>query len=269
MDQPRHTETPRIFKARTVNAAIASVTFACWAAGVSAFAGLISSTEPPAQPAASLPTPAPAAPNADFDRRLAEIDALAGRIKDVGAAFVQVKHSTLLTEPLTSKGEVLSKGGVTLWSTTEPEATRVRTDASTMRVYYVKSNVVEEYPMEHGLASLASSPLPRLDTLRAMFSLEPDPGDGLAPLERAEKSLGVRLVPNSAELRKHVASVRVLLDAARAIVLVFEVTDPDGERTTIRFSDIRVDQGLSDERLDLRTAADARVVKPFDAGRAR
>ena len=226
---------------------------------------LVAIAEPPTFDAAPLTTSTDSKSLTDFDRQLAEIDAKAAKITDVRAKFEQVKHSSLLVEPLVSKGEVIAKGGVTLWSTTEPDATRMRIDQASMRVYYVKSNVIEEYSIERGLASMAATPLPKLETLRAMFTIAPDACEGMAPLQAAEQRLGVKLTPISSDLRKHVGSVRVLLDAERGTVLVFEVTDPDGERTTIRFSSIAVSKGIDDDQLDLRAPTDARLVRPFDA----
>lgn len=228
-------------------------------AGTSPDFGVAPSIEPPS--AAGIPN----TPGTDFERQLVEIDAKSTKIDDVRASFEQVKHSAVLVEPLVSKGEVLSKGAVTFWSTSEPAETRMRIDSTTMRVYYVKSKVVEEYPLDRSLASMTASPLPKLDTLRALFTIAPDAGDGLVPLETAEHRLAVRLVPTSADLRKHVGSVRVLLDADRGTVMVFELADPDGERTIIRFSAVRVSTGVRDDQLELNAAADARVVRPFDA----
>lgn len=208
--------------------------------------------------------PIPTSPIADFERRLTEIDAKAASITDVRATFGQIKRSALLVEPLVSKGEVLSKGAVTLWLTTEPDETKVRVDATSMRVYYVKSAVVEEYPLERALASITASPLPRLRTLRELFSIVPDTGDPLVPVESARNQLAAKLVPQSSDLQRHIASVRVLLDADRGTVMVFEITDPDGERTTIRFSAVRIGEGIRDDQLELH-AGDARVVRPFDA----
>lgn len=225
--------------------------------------------EPPNAETARLKNAADSEPITDFDRQLTEIDAKAAKITDVRAKFEQVKNSSLLVEPLLSKGEVIAKGGVTLWSTTEPDATRMRIDQANMRVYYVKSNVIEEYPIERGLASMVASPLPKLETLRAMFTIAPDACEGMVPLQAAEQKLGVKLTPSSSDLRKHVGSVRVLLDADRGTVLVFEVTDPDGERTTIRFSSVAVSKGIDDDQLDLHAPADTRVVRPFDAKPAR
>ncbi len=217
---------------------------------------------------ASAPAPAAAAqpePTAPtFEQRLAAIDEMAARIADVRADFEQLKHSSLLTEPLKSSGEVLAKGGVTLWVTRSPEETRIRIDPTAMRVFYLKPKVVEEYPIDHSLGTLASSPLPKLATLRGLFAITEDPGIDLNPLRPAVSTCALKLTPTSTDLAKHVSSVRVLLDASRGVVLVFEITDADGEQTTVRFSSIRTDEGISDDLLELHAPADAKVVKPFD-----
>ena len=78
------------------------------------------------------------------------------------------------------------------------------------------------------------------------------------------------MTPRNDPIKQYVDHVRVLLDADRGLVLAFEMTDPDGEVTRLRFSDIRVDTGVPDSAVELHAPADAKIVKPLgDSGVAR
>jgi hypothetical protein len=54
-----------------------------------------------------------------------------------------------------------------------------------------------------------------------------------------------------------------MLDADRGVMLAFELVDPDGERTTILFSNIRLNGGMSDDALQLGAPAGTKIVRPI------
>ena len=68
-------------------------------------------------------------------------------------------------------------------------------------------------------------------------------------------------------MKQYVGQIRVLLDASRGVVSMFELTDPDGERTTIAFTNIRVNTGVEDASLELNAPRDVRTVKPLEPGK--
>jgi outer membrane lipoprotein-sorting protein len=51
--------------------------------------------------------------------------------------------------------------------------------------------------------------------------------------------------------------------------MVFEMIDPDGEQTVIRFSNVHVDVGLSDDALKLNPAPGTKVVRPLEGDSKR
>jgi outer membrane lipoprotein-sorting protein len=107
---------------------------------------------------------------------------------------------------------------------------------------------------------LAASPLPSLDVILQNFSLSPDAGEGLnAP----PGSQVARIDPANDEIRRYIDHARVLLDPNRGLVLTFEMVDPDGERTVIRFSNIKTDTGLNDAAIKLDLPADVKIVRPL------
>jgi outer membrane lipoprotein-sorting protein len=202
-----------------------------------------------------------------IDAQLEAIDAKAAQVKDLVAHFEQRKFSALLTEPLVTTGEVRSKASTMLWIGQTPEPTRMRVTLERMQIYYVKQKLVEDYPIVGKLGSLAASPLPRLATLRERFTIEADAGDDLAVWADNAEPVAFKLTPIEAEVKQYVDHIRVLLDGSRGLVSVFELVDPDGERTTIAFSDIRVNAGIDDASLELDAPRDVKVVKPLEPGK--
>ncbi len=204
-----------------------------------------------------------------LDARLEAIDARTAAIADLTASFVQEKQSPLLRDPLVTRGTLKARSAAMLWDTAGPSPTRMSVDADRLRILYVEQNVLEEYPVRGNVAAMTASPLPRLAALRESFAIEADHGDGLPAPGGAADTLALRLTPANDEMREHVDTVRVLLDAARGVVLVFEITDPDGEVTTMRFGDIQTNVGLSDADLRMDVPADAEVVRPLGGGDLR
>ena len=225
-------------------------------------------------PAVSLIHDSPAAPpttvpadDAAFAARLTAIDAKGASVADLTADFVQQKYSALLRDPIITRGTVRARGSAMLWQSEQPEPTRTRVDTQRLRIFYVKQNVVEEYPIAGKLGTLAASPLPRLATLREQFKIAPDAGDGLPKPADVTDAVALRLDPATDDAKQYLDHVRVLLDASRGLVVAFEVTDPDGERTTIAFSNLRLNANLSDADLELNAPANVKVVKPLEPGK--
>jgi hypothetical protein len=221
----------------------------------------VRSQEPTTQPSPGTTQPA-------LDAKLEAIDARAAEIKDLVADFEQRKYSALLREPLVTKGEIRATRSSMLWRGETPEPTRMRVTLERMQIYYVKQNLIEDYPIVGKLGSLAASPLPRLATLRERFTLTADDGNGLAVPASITDGVFIRLTPIEDEVKQYVDSIRVLLDPARGLVMTFELTDPDGERTTIAFSNVRANVGIDAAALELDAPRNVKIVKPLEPGRS-
>lgn len=205
--------------------------------------------------------------DAETQRRIEAVGAKAAGVKDLRARFTQLKHTALLAEPVETKGEVRAAEGVVLWRAEGAEAVRTQVKGGRLRIYYVKRNVVEDYPAGGRLGELAASPLPRLETLHALFTMRKDSGEGL-PVGVGAGHLCLRLEPREGEMKQYLDHVRVLLDEGRGTVDVFELTDPDGETTTIRFEDVRLNSGMKGEELELGVRGDTKMLKPIEPGKA-
>ena len=70
--------------------------------------------------------------------------------------------------------------------------------------------------------------------------------------------------PRSDDLRTHFSVLRLHVDPGTSIVLRLETTDPDGERTVIRFDDIDTSTNVADDELDLKVPAGTTISRPAD-----
>jgi outer membrane lipoprotein-sorting protein len=209
---------------------------------------------------------APKGEDAALMKRLESIDARGAGMTDLSAKFTQEKFTALLKKPLVSSGTVKVKGGKVRWDTEKPEPGVLFSDSKEIKLYYPAQKTVEVYPIDQRLSEFAASPLPRLETLRKLFSIEQVPlKDFGTEGATDENQLALKLTPKDAALREHVDHVRVLLDVKAAHILKAETVDSDDDRTVITFSDVKLNAGLKDADLDLVLPPGTKVSRPLDA----
>ena len=201
-------------------------------------------------------------------KRLEAIDARGAGMSDLSAKFTQEKFTALLRKPLVSSGTVRVKGGKVRWDTEKPEPAVLASDAKEIKLYYPDQKLVEVYPLDQRMAEFAANPLPRLATLRKLFTIEQEPlKDFGTEGATDERQLALKLTPKDAALREHVESVRVLLDVSAAHILKAETTDADEDRTLITFSDVKPNAGLTDADVDLVLPEGTKVSRPLEGGK--
>jgi outer membrane lipoprotein-sorting protein len=216
-----------------------------------------------ARGAATEPTTAPAGTVAGLWQRMVEINHRAAGIVNLSADFEQQKFTAMLKHPLISRGTIRVSGSAMRWDTTSPEPTIMRIDPNQVELFYPKQNTLEVYPIDKKLASLAASPLPRLDVLKKYFSFREIPAADLDKDASQTGHLALAMTPIDPALREHVDEVRVLLDASRGIILRAEMVDPDGDRTVIAFSNITTSDGPT-ESLQIDLPPNVKIVHPLD-----
>ena len=208
--------------------------------------------------------PAPAT-NPALWRRLEQLDQKVAQITDLVADFQQEKFTALLKKPLVSTGSVRVKGAAMRWDTRHPEATTMSIDEKEVRLYYPGESLLEIYPIDRGLSSLAASPLPRLEQLSRFFAFEEiDPSKLPDPQSPRASTLAVRLTPIDPKLAEHVQEVRVLLDEQRGFIMLAEMVDVDGDRTIIRFGNFRPNTNLRGDDLRIDVPANTKISRPMD-----
>lgn len=224
---------------------------------------------PDAPPAAGpgAETKVSSADAAKFAARLAAVDEGMAKVTDLRADFEQRRRTPLLKRPLVSKGTVLTKGDVVRWDTTSPRESTLVIGHGSIQMFYPEDKLVEVYPVGEGFKDLAGAPLPRLAVLRERFELSPLAASDPAMKGEDAHLLGVLLTPKSDELRKHVTSVKVIIDETGPAAKKVVITDPEGEETQIIFSDTRLNRGVRNDELELKLPEGVRVSKPLGEGR--
>ena len=215
--------------------------------------------------ASAQPTTAPAGVDPSFWQQLLAVDTKGSAIHDITADFEQQKFTPILKKPLLSKGTIRATASAMLWDTTEPQPTQMHITETQASLYYPKEKLEEIYPIIGQLGALAASPPPRLATLQKHFTFEKDSVKALDPgISDESKYVAVRLKPLEAALREHIEQVRVLLDAERGFMIRCEITDADGDRTVIAFTNVRTNTGLDDAKLTIKVPGDVKVVRPLE-----
>ena len=212
---------------------------------------------------ANDPPPARPAEDPALKKQLEDIDARAARIKDFTSDFRQEKFTAMLKKPLVSSGTVRVSAASIRWDTRRPEPAVLFSDGRDVRMYYPGQQLLEVYPIDRRLGDLASSPLPKLNTLREHFTLERAEPGTFRPRE-GRKSLPLRLIPIDEAIREHVEEVRVLLDIEAAHILELEVIDADGDRTRVTFQNVRLDTGINPAELALSVPEGTTVSRPLE-----
>jgi outer membrane lipoprotein-sorting protein len=187
-----------------------------------------------------------------------QINDRGAKIKFLTADFSQEKFTPLLKKPLLSSGKINVSGPLMRWDTNKPEPTVMRIGEKEVELYYPKQKVVEIYPVDERLGSLAASPLPRLDVLKRFFRFEEITG------ESSSEKLALKLAPIDESLAKHIDSVQVLLDVQQGYILRAEMLDADGDRTVITFSNISTGTRPPDDSLKIELPPDVKITRPLE-----
>jgi len=205
---------------------------------------------------------------ADVDEKLwnlmLQIDAQGAKITDLKADFTQEKFTPLLKKPMISTGTISIKGSAALWTTAQPSPTVMRIDAKEAKLFFPEQKVVEIYPVDQQLGALAASPFPRLEVTKKYFMFERIAAKELSPDADEAKHLALRMKPIDAELRKHLDEVSVLLEISSGLVLQAQTIDADGDRTVMKFSNIKTNTGLKDRDVEMDLPPGVKITHPLE-----
>jgi outer membrane lipoprotein-sorting protein len=193
----------------------------------------------------------PAGPDSELWKKLTDIDSRAGRIQSLEARFEQQKLTALLNTPLVSTGSVRICGARIRWDTEQPEKSVLLIDQQEAKIFYPVQKTLEIYPLDQRLGELAASPLPRLEMLKKRFSIQQIPVKELLEKDEGGRSIALSLSPTDPSLRQHVQQVRVLLDIPAAYIVKAEITDTDGDRTLLSFSNVQINANVGDLNLTI------------------
>lgn len=205
-----------------------------------------------AGPAPAAPPPDPDAPELSPSERL---EALFERVKleqeqlrSLEARFVQLKESEMFVQPETARGRFSFVAPDRVrWEYLEPNPMTVLIDEDTMTTWYRDLRRAEVMRVgrysDQVLKYLGASG--SLDALLDYFRVKVRfPDDSEAPYR-------MTLDPRYPRIAKRIEAMDVWIDRERFVPVRLRYTEPDGDSTELRFSDLEINADIPADRFDL------------------
>ncbi len=185
---------------------------------------------------------------ADIPGYRSKIEKTAASVTTLQCSFTQKKIISVLSESVSSKGKLLYKDGTKLcWEYLTPyyylfalngEKVYIKNDKSTSQ-FDTKSNSLFKEISTLLLASISGSGL--IDTKKFDVSFFENP-----------TLLEVKLIPKNKTLKSLLETITLYFGKDTWLVQKIEMNEPSGDLTTIVFSDIKLNQPVSDENFVVR-----------------
>ncbi len=200
---------------------------------------------------------------ADLRSELLALEGKLAALQDLTTRFTQQKFTPMLRKPLTSAGTIRVRQNLMRWDTEKPAPSSMLIGESEIRMYYPKQKVMEIYPIDEQLGRLAASPVPRIAVMQEHFSFERGSAKEMDASADDSSCLAVTLTPKQETLKQHIEHVKLLIDRNSAYLRQMEMIDADGDRTVIRFDEVKLNSGLSAQDLELKVPAGTRISRPL------
>ena len=200
------------------------------------------------------------------ERVLADMDTASKNFRSAEASFVWNQYQKVIDETETQSGKIYFRrqnGEIQMAADiSEPDKKYILYSGGKVQVYQPKIDQVTEYNPGKNRSDLES------------FLVLGFGGSGHDLLKSYEvKSLGtetvngteaakLELVPKSPRLRNNIARILLWIDPARGVSVQQQFFEPSGDYRLAKYSDIQVNQKLSDNAFKLKTTAKTRVVSP-------
>jgi len=182
-------------------------------------------------------------------KRLKEVQA---KTKDFSADLYQEKKLSLLKEKIISRGRIrFKKPDKVSIEFFHPESSQMAFDGKTVLLYYKEEKVAERY-------SLRSNPIAERYLL---FSKDPFQ-ENLAEwriLEDRESFLVMEIIPKV----KGPLFVKTRLRISKKdwMVIGMDMIEKNGDTTSIRYSNVRMDTGLTDSDFEIHLPKDVKITE--------
>ena len=200
------------------------------------------------------------------ERVLADMDTTSKNFRSAEAGFVWNQYQKVIDETETQSGKIYFRrqnGEIQMAADiSEPDKKYILYIGGKVQVYQPKIDQVTEYNPGKNRSDLES------------FLVLGFGGSGHDLLKAYEvKSLGtetvngteaakLELIPKSPRLRNNIARILLWIDPARGVSVQQQFFEPSGDYRLAKYSDIQVNQKLSDNAFKLKTTAKTRVVSP-------
>ena len=200
------------------------------------------------------------------ERVLADMDTASKNFRSAEASFVWNQYQKVIDETETQSGKIYFRrqnGEIQMAADiSEPDKKYILYSGGKVQVYQPKIDQVTEYNPGKNRSDLES------------FLVLGFGGSGHDLLKSYDvKSLGsetvngteaakLELIPKSPRLRNNIARILLWIDPARGVSVQQQFFEPSGDYRLAKYSDIQVNQKLSDNAFKLKTTAKTRVVSP-------
>jgi outer membrane lipoprotein-sorting protein len=182
----------------------------------------------------------------DIDSLLAEMEKRSAEIQTLTAHYERVEHLSLLEEDLQTTGILYfrKENRVLRWEESSSGAVQ-QIEKDRLIKIYPKLKEVEVRSLDergHRLASLLGSP-------EISHSLKEDFELSLGAT--TEGTIGLKLLPRSEDLRKHVKEIDLTISTATYLVVGLSYTDGHGDRVAIVFRDHRTNEVFAESLFEM------------------
>jgi len=205
------------------------------------------------------------ADSAGLDRVLAQMDAAARNFKTTEANLISDQYQKVIDETETQKGTIYFRreGGEIQMAAdfAEPDKKYVIYSGGKVQVYQPKIDQVNEYNVagknrgdveSYLVLGFGGSGQDLLKSYELKF-LGSETVNGIA----AGK---LELIPKSVRLRNNIARILLWIDPARGISIQQQLFEPGGDYRLAKYSDIKVNQKLSEDVFKLKTTKKTKFI---------
>lgn len=176
-------------------------------------------------------------------------------VRSLRAEFTQRKSSTLLLEPVESKGEFTFRAPDTVrWDYAAPESMVVLLADNRLTTFFPdrqRAEAVKLSGRHRRFVAVLAGTQP-LDDLAENFSMTLADAGGDAPYR-------LTLVPSQSVIRKKLSSVVLEVDRTLLLPVVVEYNESDGDTTRYEFRRLELNPVLDDGHFQLQLGGDVRV----------
>ncbi len=210
---------------------------------------------------------AQSADSTGLDRVLAQMDAAARNFKTTEASLVSDQYEKVIDETDTQKGTIYFRreGGEIQMAAdfAEPSKKYVIYSGGKVQVYQPKIDQVNEYNVadknrgdieSYLVLGFGGSGQDLLKSYDVKFQGS-ETVNGIA----AEK---LELIPKSVRLRNNIARILLWIDPARGISVQQQLFEPGGDYRLAKYSEIKINQKLSDDVFKLKTTRKTKFISP-------
>ncbi|MGD1093691.1 MAG: outer-membrane lipoprotein carrier protein LolA [Bryobacteraceae bacterium] len=197
---------------------------------------------------------------------LARMDRAAKDFKSMTAHIKKIDYTAVIDESAEQTGEVRLKGGKggTVWllDFQTPEPSTIRVDNKEARIFHPKAKTVEVYDIAKYTGTVSQlltlgfatsgTELQKSYTIKMMGTETVD----------SQRATRLQLTPKSPEILKLFTSIDVWIPEGKSYAVQEKETEPSKNYHLVIYSDVKINQPVSDSEFKLTVPPGTKVVRP-------